>query len=69
MKKENECVPKTSAEVAPQNCVDAVIEKFVEEQRRLYAVGELAQWKIDRLERIPGWSWRDSKSPFTSELT
>lgn len=68
MKMEEEVALTTSADMAPQNCDDEVIEKFVEEQRRLYAAGELAQWKIDRLERTPGWSWGNAKSPFTHEF-
>ena len=57
MKKEEEVAQSTSADMAPQNCDDEVIERFVEQQRRLYAAGKLAHWKIKRLERIPGWSW------------
>jgi hypothetical protein len=68
MKMEDETVQTMSARVAPQNCDDEVIEKFVQEQCRLFAAGKLAAWKIERLEHIPGWSWGDAKSPFTREL-
>ena len=59
MKMEDETVLTTSAKVARLPCPDAATKKFVEAQRKLFAVGELAQWKIDWLERIPGWSWCD----------
>lgn len=28
-----------------------------QQQRRLYAAGELSKWQIKRLEKIPGWAW------------
>lgn len=36
-------------------------EAFISMARAAYADGELPQWKIDRLERIPGWSWNGAK--------
>lgn len=36
---------------------DADMEAWVAEQRRLYAAGQLPQWKVRRLEQIPGWTW------------
>lgn len=36
---------------------------FMHEQQRLYAAGELPKWKIERLEKIPGWSWGNTSEP------
>jgi hypothetical protein len=38
------------------------IEKWVQRQRLEYAAGTLSKRKIDRLERIPGWSWAPENS-------
>ena len=39
------------------NLNDKQLEKWVQRQRQEYAAGTLSKRKIDRLERIPGWSW------------
>ena len=33
------------------------IAAWIDEQRDLFAAGELPNWKIQRLEKIPGWTW------------
>ena len=36
---------------------DEQIERNIANLRQMYAEGVLRKWQIDRLERIPGWSW------------
>jgi hypothetical protein len=36
---------------------DTDLESWAATQRKLYAEGELPDWKITRIERISGWSW------------
>jgi hypothetical protein len=33
-------------------------EEWIEKQREEYACGEMTQWKINKLESIPGWVWK-----------
>lgn len=42
---------------------DAELIAWANEQRRLYAEGELPKWQIDTLERIEGWSWDKNEDP------
>jgi hypothetical protein len=37
---------------------DELIEANISHLRQMYAEGTLQKWKIARLERIPGWSWK-----------
>lgn len=37
------------------------IDKWESEQRRLYKNKKLSPRKVRRIERIPGWQWRDPK--------
>ena len=37
---------------------DELIEANISHLRQMYAEGTLQKWKIARLQRIPGWSWR-----------
>jgi len=39
------------------NLEDEGIDELIECLRLEYAAGTLSKTKIDRLERIPGWSW------------
>lgn len=36
---------------------DRKMEAWIAKQREAYAAGKLSQWKIDMLEKIPGWEW------------
>jgi hypothetical protein len=36
---------------------DKQIVEWVQLHREKYAAGTLRKWQIERLERIPGWSW------------
>jgi hypothetical protein len=36
---------------------DTQIEAWMTQRRKEYAAGTLPQWKINRLEKIPGWEW------------
>lgn len=37
--------------------IDKQIEKWMAEQRKRYAEGKLPKWMVNRLEKIPGWTW------------
>jgi len=47
----------TAESQAAAGHTDAELEAWAEEQRRLYKAGLLVKWQIERLERIPGWTW------------
>jgi hypothetical protein len=36
---------------------DVQIEQWMADRRREYAEGTLPQWRIKRIEQIPGWVW------------
>jgi hypothetical protein len=41
----------------PKTKTDAGIESWIADVKRRYAAGTLPQWKIKRIEAIPGWKW------------
>lgn len=53
MGKTEECI----SEHLKEPSADAVAESRIAEWRRAYASGTLPKWQIDRIEKIPGWSW------------
>lgn len=36
---------------------DEELIAWVAKQRLLYAAGDLPEWCVERLEKIPGWKW------------
>jgi hypothetical protein len=42
-------------------------EAFIDDVRTRYAAGTLPQWKIGRLEKIPGWCWVVASGKMTCE--
>jgi hypothetical protein len=47
---------------------DSTTKVFIAEARNQHAAGTLPQWKIARLEKIPGWSWGINHGTPPSEL-
>jgi hypothetical protein len=47
-----------AARKAIARMTDKEVEKWIKAQQKLYAAGELPQWKIKRLEAIEGWTWK-----------
>lgn len=56
-------VKKTTTDVV--TATESEIEAWIGRHRRLYAAGELPEWKIKRLEKIPGWSWGEPQGRMT----
>jgi hypothetical protein len=47
---------------------DFSIKSFIEDARREHAAGTLSQWKVNRLDKIPGFSWGIGHGLPSSEL-
>ena len=45
---------------------DSQIENLIAEQKRRYHAAGLPKWQIERLERIPGWSWGEKPATTTT---
>jgi len=42
---------------------EAQCKAWIAKQRREYAAGTLPQWKIDQVNKIPGWDWGVERGP------
>ena len=45
------------------------LSRWVNEQRRAFKAGKLAQHRESRMYELPGWSWSDSDSPWMPAYT